>query len=605
MKDLFKHIILLGYLLISANAFSQDKDSQNQLALLYYSKGEFKKAAGIYETLYSQSRSAVHFDYLLNCYTNLGMFDEAIKISKRQIKYFPDKYLYKVGLAYLLEQQGIQKDADDIHSNIKKKAVKSQSTSIEAVDAYIEFNMNNRALEILQICKKQYPKHLDFSKQICKIFLQNGNYESLVKEYMDILSVHEHEVDFVQNQLQFVIYEEEITELKDKMYEALYERLNKHPNNSPANELLIWLYAQDKNFNEAFILAKAYSLRENDGGEKVFEIGKSAQNNEDYEAASKAYTFIISKGKNNDFFTPALKSLVQTSEEKIFSSGQVSKQNLISLENEYINAINTLGKNSNTADVARALAHLQAFYLSKKDEAINLLQDFIENPSVHKREKSFCELKLADIQVLNNDVWLANILYAKIVLENKNNEVGFEAKLKQAKLAYYNKQFEYAQALLDVLKASTSKLISNDAFELSHLISDNSALDTTTVALELFSEADLCIYQKNYLQASNLLDSLTKKFPAHSLEDEVLFRKAEIAKQTQDTTKMISYLTEITERFSHDILADNAHFMLANYYETNNNLELSKKHYEEIIFNFPTSFFVNEARKRYRSLSEQ
>ena len=43
----------------------------------------------------------------------------------------------------------------------------------------------------------------------------------------------------------------------------------------------------------------------------------------------------------------------------------------------------------------------------------------------------------------------------------KENPIGHKAKLKIAKVYYYNGDFEVAQAQLDVLKRSTSKLISN------------------------------------------------------------------------------------------------------------------------------------------------
>ena len=157
-----------------------------------------------------------------------------------------------------------------------------------------------------------------------------------------------------------------------------------------------------------------------------------------------------------------------------------------------------------------------------------------------------------------------------------------------------------------MIKASTSKLISNNAFELAQLISDNLALDTSSTALELFSKADLCLYQKKYEETNQYLDSIFSEFPGHTLEDEILYRKALIAKQQGNYESMIAFLTEITERFSYDILADNAHYMLAEYYNyVTNEPAKAKKHYEEIILNFPTSFYLADARKKYRQISMQ
>ena len=73
-----------------------------------------------------------------------------------------------------------------------------------------------------------------------------------------------------------------------------------------------------------------------------------------------------------------------------------------------------------------------------------------------------------------------------------------------------------------------SKLIANNAFELSDLINNNTALDTSTNAMELFSRADLLNYQRKTDLALAAFDSILTMFPEHTLVDEVYFRKAKI-----------------------------------------------------------------------------
>jgi hypothetical protein len=75
-----------------------------------------------------------------------------------------------------------------------------------------------------------------------------------------------------------------------------------------------------------------------------------------------------------------------------------------------------------------------------------------------------------------------------------------EAKSVQRAFAFLQKNkiiaVPYApKTQLDALKASTSKLISNNAIDLSLLISDNFALDTITAPMELFASADLLALQ--------------------------------------------------------------------------------------------------------------
>ena len=64
--------------------------------------------------------------------------------------------------------------------------------------------------------------------------------------------------------------------------------------------------------------------------------------------------------------------------------------------------------------------------------------------------------------------------------------------------------------------------------ELSLLIQDNLNLDTTTVTMEIFSRADLLIYQNKINEAYATLDSIIIDYQGHSLVDEALFRQYDI-----------------------------------------------------------------------------
>ena len=75
---------------------------------------------------------------------------------------------------------------------------------------------------------------------------------------------------------------------------------------------------------------------------------------------------------------------------------------------------------------------------------------------------------MADIIVLNN-IWEYFFLCAQIEKEFKNDPLGHLAKFKNAQfITFLVNMIGVAQ--LDVLKASTSKLIANDVLELSVLM---------------------------------------------------------------------------------------------------------------------------------------
>ena len=73
----------------------------------------------------------------------------------------------------------------------------------------------------------------------------------------------------------------------------------------------------------------------------------------------------------------------------------------------------------------------------------------------------------------------------------KENPVGYEAKLRNAKLSYYKGDFRLAQEHLDILKQATTREIANDALELSMRIKENIAFDSVGAALKEYASIEL------------------------------------------------------------------------------------------------------------------
>ena len=116
--------------------------------------------------------------------------------------------------------------------------------------------------------------------------------------------------------------------------------------------------------------------------------------------------------------------------------------------------------------------------------------------------------KRADLLTYMDNPWEATILYTQIEKANPNNDIGYEAKLKKAQLAYYSGDLLWAKAQFDVLKGATTKLISNDAIKMSHFINMNYEKDGDNSGLEKLAATEYRIYKKQYQAALPVLDSL-------------------------------------------------------------------------------------------------
>lgn len=181
--------------------------------------------------------------------------------------------------------------------------------------------------------------------------------------------------------------------------------------------------------------------------------------------------------------------------------------------------------------------------------------------------------------------------------------LGNKATFRKAKLSFYKGNFDWAGSQLKVLKGSTSKMISNDAIQLDMLIQDNRGLDTTEVPLQMFAQADMYLFKKQYERAQNYLDSILQLYPDHNLTDEVYYTKAKIAKANRRYDSATNLLKTVYQEFKNDILADDAIYMAAQLYENQlGDQQKAKELYELLVTDYSGSIYQLKAREAYRVL---
>ncbi|MEO1438538.1 MAG: tetratricopeptide repeat protein, partial [Bacteroidota bacterium] len=166
-----------------------------------------------------------------------------------------------------------------------------------------------------------------------------------------------------------------------------------------------------------------------------------------------------------------------------------------------------------------------------------------------------------------------------------------------------NGDFEWAQAQLQVLKASTSELIANDAIDLSVFIMDHWSLDTTGTPMAMFAQADLLMFQNRYDESFVKLDSIRLLYPDHGLLDDIYYIKSQILTKERNYEDAAIMLQQIIDGYPEDIRADNAVFDLAELHELHlGNPETAQELYGKILKDYSGSTLAVEARKRFRRL---
>ena len=605
MQKSFLHIILfIGILLTVPFSFSQDGGSDQQLAQYYYNNGEFDKALIYYEKLYDENPSKFIFERYIECLTQTGDLKQAEKTIKKQISRNKGDQEYKIALAKFYENYDSQEKANEIYEELIEDLSPNARDIITLYNAFRAQAKNDLALETLtrgrKLLKKSYPLNIQFADYYGSV----GETEKMISEYIDLIDYHPSYMNSVQTILARQIdFSEEDSEEYDLLREILIDRSQKHPNESAYSEMLTWLFIQRQNFTAAFVHIKALDKRNNAEGKLVYNLGGICVENQDYSTAKKCFQYVVDLGKTSIYSTRAQRALLNVSFLQVTQLREYTNEELQATINEYERVLSITGMNQLSLPLIMELAHIKAFYANDALGGIKLLEDALVLPGLTDIEEAEVKMQLADVNVLHGDIWEAALLYSQVDKDFKYEPIGHEAKFKNARIFYYDGEFDFAQSQLDVLKQSTSKLIANDALKLSLLITDNFGLDSNYTAMTWFANADLLIEQHQYDSAFMLFDSIIIRFPAHSLGDEILLKKARAQELQGKWNEAISTLQELLKYHGEDILADDALFQLGNIYQ--NRLfdnEKASQYYKEILFKHKGSLYTTEARKRFRAL---
>ncbi len=596
-------LIIFLFSLFSLTAAWSQTETDIQLAQHYYAAGELDKALPYYEKIYNSSPTKVYFNRYFECLVSTKDYKSAEKLLKKQINQNRSDYDMKVMLAQFYEDIGEAEKAEKSYKEIIDNLPENPSQIINIYQTLASKQKFEMAKTVLDKGKKLL-SYYPFNFQYADLYAQMGKKKEMIAEYLDYLEQQPTTIESIEASLAARL---DLSASENADYMLLKEQLLTKSQKMNASvvfsELLIWMYTQSKNFDGAYTQVVAIDKRFKGDGYRVFELGEICVENKNYQVARKCFNYVISLGENSENYILAYKGLLNTHFLQITTNRNFSKQEIDTTVITYEQALNKLGKSRLTLPVVLEYTTILAFYADQSDKAQEELKSAMNFSGLTDVQKAQIKMQLADINVLSGDIWEASILYMQIDNDFKFESIGQEAKFKNAKVFYYDGEFDYAQAQLNVLKESTSKLIANDAMQLSVMITDNYGLDSNFQVMSWFANADLLIEQHKYDEAFKLYDSIQINFPYHSLADEILFKKGKALEMRGEWQKALDYYEDLLKFHGQDILADDALFRSGDIQENNfSNKEKALEFYRRLAIDYKGSLYSAEARKRIRLL---
>lgn len=591
----------------SKNATAKPQKTKQKLATELYAAGEYSKATPLFEELYESNNSSYFYRYLLYCYVQTEDYRKAEKLIKKASKESDKAYKEFADLGYIQLQKGESKKSEKLFEKAIESLPANKAAINELANDFRSRGQTDWAERVYFYGRDLLHGDYGFESELGYLYYYLEQYEKMTDSYLDLLKVDVNQMRVIQYRIQNAFRKASEEEIYPYLKNQLLDRIKKEPEVAVYSELLLWLSIQRQDFKIAMIQAKALDQKSGPEYYRVFDLAQLMLNHGEYEQSIKAFEFITTRSSAKDqvYYPEARQALLSAKYGKLSHKESVSEEQIENLSNEFKEMLDELGRFRFTIPSVMEYAQLLYFYQNQADSAIAELESLIEHPGINKMDQAPIKLLLGDIYLLNENPWEATLLYSQVEKDFKNDEIGFESRLKNAKLSFYIGEFDWSKAQLDILKAATNKKIANDAMNLSLFISENLDADSNTRALELYGRADLLFLRNKNSGAIQTLDSIFMLSLYHDVFDDVWFRQSEIYMDIGDFEKARELLEKIVDQYPDGLLADDAIWKLAEL-EQDRFLDEPKaaKWYKKILTDYSSSFYTSEAREQFRKIRQ-
>ncbi len=587
---------ILFLILLSGPLFAQNAELANS----FFRKGEYEKAIMLYEPLLeSNPIRQDYFKSLLTCYQQLEKYEEADRLLNQQLENFPNQIYLYVELGYNRQLQGKPVEAEAYYERSMQFIEQNPSYAFVIGRTFRQNHLLDYALRTYQRGKELNP-NLNTEISEAQIYGERGDIDKMFTLYLDLVDKNENYYSTAQRFMGSFVSNDKTDPNNIMLRRQLLKRAQAEPKNS-WNILLSWLFMQQGDFDKALVQEKSLYRRNPGNAERIEEIGRLAYDFDDLETSKQAFEFIRSLEQENGL-DPDTRLRADIYLLKIENEYIESDEDRERLNAKYLELLAQYGRNLQSLVLQVAYAEFLTYSYDAPDQAIEILRSALElNPP--KPERGMLEITIADIQVFSGEFNQALVMYSKIQYDFKNSPLAQEARFKVARTSYFKGDFTWAQNQLKVLKSSTSQLIANDAMKLSLKISNNFDKDSLNEGLRLFAKTELLEFQRKYETALDTLNLVLDQHKGRAIEDDALLKQGALLTRLGNYRGAESSLLNLLTTYPESLLIDECLFSLGQLYENQlGEIDKAKEMYERIIFEYPSSIYLVEARKAFRRL---
>jgi len=607
----YRFYILTLILILFSTGLQAQSSSDYQLAVRLIQQQNYSEALPILEELHeSDPNIYVYAERLIDCLIQVKEYERGLQIAEK----FAGKPNFdaniQVKIGELNHYLGNEEKAIDIwKTNISNHSNQLQlyiNTARKMVDRreYIE------AVDVYKKARTQFRNDRIFFGDIANAYMQAGEYEEAINEWLALLENSPNQITFIQRSLlrynDPILYDITIVELNDRLSDITVT----NPLYNTYYDLQIWLLQENKLYRRALAAAKEYENRSNSYNYSVFNLGRQLVENNEYELAIDAFRFYTEKSFG-ELRWRSLEELSVTYSRwaKYLDDYSLELQtNSDSLYNLSMAMLNSIESETNS------YSRMSSVHLKKAELALDHLFDLeIAVSSLEKLRSTSGTTQRPEIPYLEGRIHIGKQEFpqARIQLTraNKMAEIGELAEKTRYFLAltdFYAGDFEFASIQLKSLGRNNTSYYANDAIELRLWLQDGLSIDSTGSNLKTFSDG---VFKKNHGQmkeGSEIFYRIINSPEFVTLKDDALLYYAQ-SNHISEEDRYVALENYLSTGFSSPIreklLWQKA--LLAEKMNTASPTEIQPaiEIYEDLILTYPNGFYAPYARERLTSHS--
>ena len=594
-------IIFLFCMACGSALLAQDQDDYARAERLF-NEAKFDSAAQVYLRLFnveSPKNPATYLSlsralYETQNFDRLGLVAEKYRIDSEDPLGYIDQY-------WALVSKGKTKKADNLWKEIV--AYSASSTEVNCsrlMQRLIRYGAFHQAKHVfVQFAPAIQTAPQNLVEQYLELYFLEDSMHKALTLSMEYLQERPSQVeDFTR------FFDRQKS--KDGFYnlfkQELFTYTSQHPEVSFTLHVLIWLEQIHGNFGEAARFGLMLARRSSDFTPNLLTLAQDAFNNDALHQCLDLCDFVLTSDYVSAFGGKAAQLKLST-QKRLLEKGDNDAVDLNYLEKALLDlAKNNEASPSIQTEAILEYCSIQIKYRQDINSTVAFLDSLIQSNSLKRKNLNRIKLLYGEALTMQGKPWKALIVYTQVDHDDGDGILGEEARFKKAELSYYEGEFEWAQAQLNILKGATSELIANNAIQLSVFITDNLGLDSNTDAMMGYAAIELLVAQHRLNEAITSLNAWEQVYDEHVLMDNALVMRAEIYKKQRNPEAAIRTYNRVLERFESSILCDNVHWALAELYQKREEHERVKEHCLAILTDFPDSRLVNSARELYRKL---